>query len=73
MAGPCLDISDEQFKKLGTAQKLDVLYVNQKQTLSLLESFNGVKKYQKMQWYSISGLAAAIGWLFVELWMHIKG
>ena len=67
-----LDITDEQFAKLGTSQKLDVLYVNQKRTLTLLEGLNGLRRYQKIQWWSIGALASAMSWLFIEFLNYIK-
>jgi len=68
----CLDITDEQFKKFKIPEKLDILYVNQKQTLKLLGGMERVKRYQKMQWWSISALFGGICWLFVELWLLVS-
>jgi hypothetical protein len=64
MSEEYLELTDAQFKKLPVSQKLDVLYVN-------VRTIGGIKRIQKMQWLSITGLAAAIGWLFVELWKHV--
>jgi hypothetical protein len=61
----CLELSDEQFKKLPVGQKLDVLYINVRHIV-------GIKRLQKMQWYAIAGLGSAVAWLFAELWFHIK-
>lgn len=60
-----LDISDDEFKKLKTNQKLDIIYENVKHIAHL-------KKIQKMQWYSIGFLSSAIGGVFYMLWEHIK-
>ena len=62
----CLELSDDQFKKLPTSQKLDVLYVN-------VRAIAGIRRFQKMQWVSIGGAFAAIGWLFMTIINHIGG
>jgi hypothetical protein len=61
----CLELDDNQFKRLPIRQKLDVIYTN-------IKYIAGIKRLQKMQWWCIGGLSAAVAWLFVELWMHIK-
>jgi len=62
----CLELTDEQFRKLPVGQKLDVLYMN-------VRYIAGIKRLQRMQWYALGGLGTAIAFLFTELWVHIKG
>ena len=62
----CLELTDEQFKKLPTSQKLDVLYMN-------VRAISSIKRLQRMQWISIGAITSAMAWMFLELWNHIKG
>jgi len=61
----CLELSDEQFRKLPSSQKLDVLYVN-------VRAIAGVKRLQKMQWYAIGAIWTVIGFIAIELFTHLK-
>lgn len=62
----CLELSDEQFRKLPSSQKLDVLYVN-------VRAIAGIKRIQKMQWYLFGAMGTALGFIALELFLHLKG
>jgi hypothetical protein len=61
MMEDCLELSDEQFRKLPVTQKLDVLYMN-------VRAISSIKRVQKMQWLSLGGISTAVGWIFLQLW-----
>jgi hypothetical protein len=45
----CLELTDDQFKRLPVSQKLDVLYVN-------VRAIATIRRTQKMQWLMIGSL-----------------
>lgn len=61
----CLELTDEQFRKLPSSQKLDVLYMN-------VRAIAGIKRIQKMQWLAIGGLGSFAVFIFLQLWNHIS-
>ena len=57
----CLELSDDQFRKLPVSQKLDVLYMN-------VRAIAKIKRIQKMQWAGLGAVGSALAWMFLQLW-----
>jgi hypothetical protein len=77
-----LDISDNQYVKLPTTQKVDLIYFNQKRILERqqqyikiseqqLTMFQKIKRMQRMQWLGLTGIASFSLWIFFKLWNHV--
>lgn len=56
----CLELDDEQFKRLKVSQKLDIIYSN-------VKCIKTLQRNQKIQWSLIGALASAIGWIFLQI------
>ena len=73
-----LNLSFDEFKKIRNVnQKLDILYFNQQRMLCFTDqSINDISKLEiqtKWQWAVISFGALALGWIFIQLFQHLRG
>ena len=77
-----LEISDKQYMKLPTTQKVDLIYFNQTKLLESHEQHmklweeqltivQKIKRMQKMQWIGLGGLFTGLGIVAAKFYDHI--